>query len=246
MISVERLLEFTKLQEEDTDGKILIGWPQFGSIIFSDVSLTYKDNKILSNINFGVNPKQQIGIVGRTGAGKSSIITSLFRLYPTQGKITIDGVDIDDISLKWLRSSVSVVTQDPYLFPGTIRENLDPVKQYTDEQMWKVLKELQLDDLVKDLDTTVDKGTTFSTGQKQLLCLGRVILRKNKIVVLDEATANVDKDTERLIQETVQKHFKDCTLLIIAHKPLTVLNCSKTMVLNSGRISSFSETKQIC
>ncbi|XP_063913863.1 probable multidrug resistance-associated protein lethal(2)03659 isoform X2 [Zophobas morio] len=246
MISVERLLEFTKLQEEDTDGKILIGWPQFGSIIFSDVSLTYKDTKMLSNINFGVNPKQQIGIVGRTGAGKSSIITSLFRLYPTQGKITIDGVDIDDISLKWLRSSVSVVTQDPYLFPGTIRENLDPVKQYTDEQMWKVLKELQLDDLVKDLDTTVDKGTTFSTGQKQLLCLGRVILRKNKIVVLDEATANVDKDTERLIQETVQKHFKDCTLLIIAHKPLTVLNCSKTMVLNSGRISSFSETKQIC
>ncbi|KAJ3656703.1 hypothetical protein Zmor_015754 [Zophobas morio] len=241
MVSVERVLEFTKLEEEDKGGKNLSGWPEFGSISFNDVSLTYNDTRMLRNINFDVNAKEKVGIMGRTGAGKSSIITSLFRIYQTHGKITIDEVDINDVSLRWLRSNISLIPQDPYLFPGSIRENLDPMKQYRDEEIWKVLKELHLDTVIKELGDRVDKGTTFSTGQKQLLCFARVILRKNKIVILDEVTANVDKETEVLIEEIVQKHFKECTMLIVAHKSLAVSHCSKIMVLSSGRISEFDE-----
>ncbi|XP_063913861.1 probable multidrug resistance-associated protein lethal(2)03659 [Zophobas morio] len=245
MVSVERVLEFTKLEEEDKSGKNLSSWPKLGSISFNDVALTYNDTKMLRNINFDVNAKEKVGIIGRTGAGKSSIITSLFRIYQTQGKIAIDEVDINHVSLKWLRSNISLIPQDPYLFPGSIRENLDPMEQYSDEEIWKVLKELHLDAVIKELGTRIDKGTTFSTGQKQLLCFARAILRKNKIVILDEVTANVDKETEVLIEEIVQKQFKECTMLIVAHKSLAVLNCTKIMVLSSGRISEFDEPNKL-
>lgn len=244
MTSVERILEYTEVPTEDQTGEKTSNFSKPSKIQFENVSLSYNErnqDQMLNNISFTIEPQQKFGIVGRTGAGKTSIISSLFRMYEIQGKILVGDVDIKSLPLRFLRQNIAVIPQDPFLFSGTIRENLDPFKQYHDEQIWRVLEEVKLKNLISDLNTKLDKGSSFSAGQKQLFCLARVILRNTKIVVLDEATANVDQETDFLIQETVRRNFHDCTVIIIAHRLLAVLNCQKVVVMSQGRVSELDE-----
>lgn len=187
----------------------------------------------------------QIGIVGRTGAGKSSLTLSLFRLIePTSGKIIIDNFDVTQIGLQELRSKLTIIPQDPVLFSGTLRTNLDPFDQYTEEQLWMAIEHSHLKDFVKSQDNqleheVVEGGENLSVGQRQLICLARALLRKTKILVLDEATAAVDVETDSLIQSTIKKEFEDCTIITIAHRLNTIIDSNRVVVLDQGSIAEF-------
>ncbi|XP_050507508.1 probable multidrug resistance-associated protein lethal(2)03659 [Diabrotica virgifera virgifera] len=246
MTSVERVMEYTKIDPEVTTGLETPNWPTAGKIVYKDVSLKYTktNEKVLKNINFTVEPQEKIGIVGRTGAGKSSIISTLFRLYDHEGTITIDDVDTKTLSLNYLRQHISIIPQDPIMFSGTIRTNIDPLKEFADEEIWKVLHKVNLDSKVPNLDTQVE-DTNFSSGERQLLSIARAIVRRNKIVVLDEATANMDHETEKMVQKAIDDNFGSCTVFIIAHRLDSILNCNKVMVLNKGEIIEYNDPKTL-
>ncbi|KAJ8923376.1 hypothetical protein NQ315_001934 [Exocentrus adspersus] len=244
MTSVERVLEYTKLKQETTSGIKIQDWPRKGEINYVNVSLTYRstNEKVLKNISFTIKPKEKIGIVGRTGAGKSSIIATLFRLYNYEGQIFIDDVEIKTLSLEFLRQHISIIPQDPIMFQGTIRNNIDPLQQYTDEEIWKTIHKVQLESIIPSLDFVIsDSNSIFSTGQRQLICLARAIIRKNKIVVLDEATANMDPETEFLIQKAIVENFSQCTVFIIAHRLQSILDCHKVIVMEKGEIVEYED-----
>ncbi|XP_064120685.1 ATP-binding cassette sub-family C member 4-like [Macrobrachium nipponense] len=253
MTSVERVLEYSKLEPEapletDESKKPRDTWPENGKIVFDDVSLQYvEDNPpVLKNLNFCIKGKEKIGIVGRTGAGKSSMITSLFRLTEPSGIIFIDDINVQELGLHDVRGNISIIPQDPTLFSGTMRRNLDPFDQFSDEKLWKSLEEVQLKDAISDLQGGLEAnmsegGMNLSVGQRQLVCLARAILRHNKILVLDEATANVDPRTDALIQQTIRTKFEDCTVLTIAHRLHTIMDSDRVMVLEAGRIEEFDE-----
>ncbi|XP_066139727.1 probable multidrug resistance-associated protein lethal(2)03659 [Euwallacea fornicatus] len=245
MTHVERVLEYTEVPQDSYEGKTLENWPTQGAIAYNNVSLSYKSGKVLKGVSFEVKPKHKIGIVGRTGAGKSSIISALFRLYAFEGTISIDDVNIKTLSLEFLREHISIIPQDPLLFQGTIRHNLDPFSSYADEEIWDTLKKVNMIEHIVSLDLNVTESSSFSTGQRQLLCLGRAILKKNKIVVLDEATANMDPDTEFLVQQAISKNFSDCTVLIIAHKLKSVLECNKILVMDRGEVVEYADPLEL-
>lgn len=180
----------------------------------------------------------QIGIIGRTGSGKSSLTFALFRLARLEGAIYIDDLDTRKIGLKYLRNVISIIPQKPILFPVTLRKNLDPRDEYDDLAVWSALRDVELNKIVTSLDVIVDR-LNLSTGQCQLLCLARVILKNNKIVVLDEATANVDDFTDSLIQKTIKCKFKDCTVLTITHRLNKINDMDKILVLDNGRIAEY-------
>lgn len=265
MNSVERLhsYAFDLPQEqpyEKSDFKPPPEWPMAGYIQFNDVSMRYRPNLplVLKDLDFGVYPGEKVGICGRTGAGKSSIMTGLYRLSEVEsGSITIDGLDISQMGLRDLRSKLLIIPQDPVLFQGTIRKNLDPFKQYSDEILWDSLRRSGLvaeDDLARvkqtrlvdnnydqlhkyHLDQTVeDEGSNFSLGEKQLIALARSLVRNSKILILDEATSSVDYETDANIQDTIIREFNHCTILCIAHRLKTILSYDRILVMDQGRI----------
>lgn len=239
MTSVERVLEYTEIKQENKQGRELEDWPKQGQVQYKDVSLSYPNSNeyVLKKINFVAKPKEKIGIVGRTGAGKSSIISTLFRLYEVEGEISIDGVDTKTLSLEFLRSIMSIIPQDPVLFTGSIRVNIDPTGQFSDQQIWKAIETANLKRLVPSLDFKItENGANFSVGQRQLICMARAVARNSKIIVLDEATANMDSETDQLIHETISRNFRDCTVFTIAHKLNSILDSDKVIVLDKGEI----------
>ncbi|KAJ3277412.1 Multidrug resistance-associated protein 4, partial [Borealophlyctis nickersoniae] len=194
---------------------------------------------------FVVEGGEKVGVVGRTGAGKSSIISALLRLVePTSGTILIDGVDVCKIGLHDLRSRIAIIPQDPVLFSGTVRSNLDPFGQYTDQDLWDVLDRSNLKSAVAaspgGLDSTVaENGENWSTGQRQLLCLARAMLRRAKVIILDEATASVDLATDEFIQTAIRRDFASATILTIAHRLNTIADYDRVLVLDHGKVKEY-------
>ncbi|XP_063924529.1 ATP-binding cassette sub-family C member 4-like [Zophobas morio] len=201
MITVERVLEYTKQKQENKDGLVMEHWPKECEIRFKDVSLSYKSDQddVLKQLNFAIKNKQKVALVGRTASGKTSLISALVRLYDFEGNIFIDNVDIKTLPVDFLRSKISVVPQEPTIFSGTLRENIDPRGQHSDDDIWKAISTVNLS-LFQNLDEKLDMN--ISICQKQLICVCRALIRRNKIVIFDESNASVDSDTEVLIQKS--------------------------------------------
>ncbi|KAM3966608.1 ATP-binding cassette subfamily C member 4 isoform 1-T1 [Aphomia sociella] len=246
MTSVERILQYTHIEREPQWEKgsreTPKNWPSKGRLEFRNCYMKYtpEDLPVLKNLNLVIENGWKVGIVGRTGAGKSSLISSLFRLAIIEGEIFIDDVETGSLSLQGLRSKISIIPQEPVLFSATVRYNLDPFNDYEDQELWRALEAVDLKAAVPALDFKVaEGGSNFSLGQRQLVCLARAILRGNRILVLDEATANVDPKTDEFIQRTIRKRFADCTVLTVAHRLNTIMDSDRVMVMDSGKLVEF-------
>ncbi|GMT32179.1 hypothetical protein PFISCL1PPCAC_23476, partial [Pristionchus fissidentatus] len=267
MVSIERIVNYAALPPEETrreggrDEKRKMSemkereekdggesWPSRGHLMLRDVWMKYGEGSadfVLKGVTLDIKPGEKIGIVGRTGAGKSSLLRALFRLtIPSKGHIIIDDVDTATVPLKSLRKSIGIIPQEPVLFVGTIRKNLDPFDEYSDAQLWEALELVELKGVVTEmgggLEAPVQEGgANVSVGQRQLICLARALLRRTTILVIDEATANVDNKTDALIQRTLRSSFAHATVLTIAHRLHTIMDSNRVLVLDHGEVRQF-------
>ncbi|KAL7753938.1 hypothetical protein RI367_000870 [Sorochytrium milnesiophthora] len=257
--SVERIVEYSKapIEAAEHDAAIEPSWPSAGSIRFLDYSCGYQSlatdepaKPVLQNLHLTIRGGEKIGICGRTGAGKSTITLSLFRILEAlSGKIEIDGQDISKVGLADLRSRLTIIPQDPMLFQGTIRDNLDPLSKHDDAAVWRALELASLKEYIAaqqdGLEAKVENGgSNFSAGQKQLLTLATALLRKQRIVIFDEATSATDAETDVIVQRTIRSEFRDCTVLTIAHRIATIMDSDRILVLDQGRVAEF-DTPQV-
>ncbi|CAF1231508.1 unnamed protein product [Adineta ricciae] len=255
MTSAERIDEYSHLCSEDSlsQGKIIqpANWPYEGRIQFENYKLKYRPEleHVLKGINLEIIPQNKIGIIGRTGSGKSSIFQGLFRLTEpstVEGKILIDGIDIHSINLIDLRSILNIIPQSPVLFSNSLRYNLDPFLQYTDEQLWNVLDAVQLKTKFDNLDIQVaEYGSNLSVGECQLICVARAMLKQSKILLIDEATAHVDRKTDEIIQNILREKFRNQTILTIAHRLNTIMDCDQIVIMDKGFIQDYGLPKDL-
>ena len=267
MVGLERCIAYTKIISEKPekmpiDDELGI-WPKEGKIKFENYSVQYRPETeiVLKNLNFEILPKEKIGIVGRTGSGKSTIANCLFRILEAkEGKIYIDDIDISQVGLTKLRSNITIIPQDPTLMEGSLRFNIDPLNKYTDEEIQEVMEQIGFWYICeKNLEENINKpdeekglnmlitgdGGNISIGERQLICITRAILRKSKIIVMDEATASIDVNTENIIQKAIKNILNDSTILTIAHRIKTVLNSDRILVLDNGEIKEFDTPKNL-
>ncbi|KAL0414738.1 UNVERIFIED_CONTAM: ABC transporter C family member 14 [Sesamum radiatum] len=253
MVSVERIKQFINIPSEAAwrkpDSPPSPDWPSRGEIEIKNLQVRYRHNTplVLKGISLTINGGEKIGVVGRTGSGKSTLIQVFFRLLePYAGTIIVDGVDICKLGLHDLRSRFGIIPQEPVLFEGTVRSNIDPLGLYSDDEIWKSLERCQLKEVVsakpEKLDSSVvDSGDNWSVGQRQLLCLGRVMLKRSKILFMDEATASVDSQTDAVIQKIIRQDFSACTIITIAHRIPTVIDCDRVLVIDNGWAKEFDD-----
>ncbi|XP_005096296.1 multidrug resistance-associated protein 1 [Aplysia californica] len=257
IVSVERLKEYAETPTENAwvipynrpDSQ----WPQRGDVSFNNYQTRYRPGLelVLKGVSCRIQGKEKVGIVGRTGAGKSSLTVALFRLIESAaGSITIDNINISEIGLHDLRSKLTILPQDPVIFSGTLRMNLDPFDEFSDATLWSALENAHLKSFVETLPTGLnyecgESGQNLSVGQRQLVCLARTLVRKTQILILDEATAAVDMETDELIQKTIRTEFSECTVLTIAHRLNTIVDYDKILVLDKGRVSEFDSPKAL-
>ena len=249
MTSVERAMTYTELESEpgyNVQRNPLELWPHEGNIAFKDVSLTYYPGgpQSLTDITLNINGGAKVGIAGRTGAGKSSFVAALMRMPEADGDILIDNVCIRDINLQESRRAITILGQNPALFIGSVRQNLDLMEQFEDAELWRALEKVQLKSLVENLEGQLDHkllehGANLSVGERQLICLARVLLQQKNIVILDEPTAHVDPDTEQTIWNIVREELKSFTVITIAHRLNTIRDSDKILVLKNGEVAGF-------
>ncbi|NXO09453.1 MRP1 protein, partial [Oriolus oriolus] len=255
-VSIERICDYATVDKEEPwilSKRPPVGWPDRGIIEFVNYKAQYRKGLglALNGVSFQTQSKEKIGIVGRTGAGKSTLTNCLFRvLEGCEGKIIIDGIDISTIGLHDLRGNLNIIPQDPILFSGTLQSNLDPLGKHSDLELWEVLELCDLKDFVQSLPKKLlheisEGGENLSVGQRQLVCLARALLRKTKILVLDEATASVDTETDNFVQFTIKREFHNCTVLTIAHRLHTVMDSERVLVLDAGRILEYDTPQNL-
>ncbi|XP_022102306.1 ATP-binding cassette sub-family C member 9-like isoform X2 [Acanthaster planci] len=254
MNAVERIQFYSEVDREDYSGaEPSAGWPHSGEIRIDNVSVRYAEDLegVLRNVSVYLKSGEKVGICGRTGSGKSSLTLALLRIIDIfEGQIFIDGMNIMSVPLTTLRSKISIIPQDPVLFTGPIRTNLDPERNVSDDEMWHALEIAQLKDVVSQLDGGLDAvvnegGENFSVGQRQLFCLARAFLRKSRILIMDEATASVDMETDKTLQTVVATAFADRTVLTIAHRIATIRDADKIIVLDGGRMVEFGSPEEL-
>ena len=253
MVSAERVRNMTSIPSEalrnSKDDKNLIEWPKFGCILFDKLEVRYrKDTQlVLKGLSFEVAAGEKVGIMGRTGSGKSTVVKALLRIVEkTSGRILIDGIDVGEVGLDCLRQRICVIVQEPALFQGKLRYNLDLFGKFTDKQINDVTEVLGFRNHGLDLEFEIqENANNLSVGQKQLVCIARALLKKSKVVILDEATASIDFQTDIIIQKVMQERLIDCTVIMIAHRVATVENCDRVMVLDNGKISEFDTIENL-
>ncbi|KAI9348567.1 P-loop containing nucleoside triphosphate hydrolase protein [Obelidium mucronatum] len=252
--AVERLVEYIELPIEDQGGdEPPKEWPVKGDIEFKDVQMRYQPNLplVLKGVNVAIRGGEKIGVVGRTGSGKSSLMQALFRIVDfAGGQILIDGVDTSKLRLHNLRMALAIIPQDPVLFSGSLRSNLDPSNRFSDNEIWGVLERCGMKDAISEMEgklecKLVENAENVSVGQRQLLCLARACLQRPRIIVLDECTASVDMATDALIQKTIQEEFKDATTLTIAHRLNTIIGSTKILVLGDGQVLEYDTPRHL-
>lgn len=252
MNAAERIAEYSHIPIEPTDEghDAPAVWPTDGRIEVTDLVGTYAPDlpPVLKGLTFSVNSHEKIGIVGRTGAGKTSLTMALFRLLEAQsGTIRIDGVDLSEIKLHHIRSRLAIIPQDPVLFSGTLRSNLDPSNRYTSAELFRFLRLVHVvPDIFTDLSSPISQGgLNLSQGQRQLICFARALVRRPKVLVLDEATSAVDSATDSLIQQSIREETDGSTLLVVAHRLRTVADFDRILVLRDGEVAEYDTPRNL-